>query len=608
MRPTPASKASFLLLGFSLVVGTATPVAAAAWQRPLSFNDAGAEARAEAETPALFADFPITIRLNEADIHSNALRSWVGEILRTNPDLAALLGQDAGLAELIRVISALGQMAGTGPWQTVEALLGRGGTVFLRPTDGGEPDMVAISAPLDADAAGRVLNTLQIFAGMVGPGDGARAYDHAGVRVFRLGDRVFQCSVNGLVIVATSRDLIEEAIGRAGPAADMLATLLGTPGEAVRIDLDMSRLGPALDALRVPAANPFAEFMLGGWRALAAGADRMTMSFVPTPDGVHASVRTAGTADAATLRPFMDSWQGPPSFARSAVPGLLGDVSLARDWATLFADREARLTPAGASEAAQFATTISTLMGGVGFVDEFLPEIDGPVRMVAVERDWTGEAYRVSPTLPAFALVLPLRSAAGDDLPRRVESAAQGLMSILAMEQMNQGGPPMRLDLDKHEGVRIVYSGFDPAALGAGESGHPPVADLRYNFTPASAVVPAPGGSSVFVFASSPALVRTLITAVQSPEPRGERASGDQFVMDGPAITRILTLNREELMVGEMLKRDCDRAEAAARIGALIALSRLVGSVSLNSAVSSSGASADLRLVLRQPDGDGALP
>lgn len=604
MRHSTVSKASFLLLGLSLVAGMATPASAAGWHRPPSFTGPQPDTQAQ----ALFADFPVTIRLNEADTHTASLRSWVGGLLRSNPDIAASLQQDAGLAEFTRILGVIAQMAGTDAWQTVGALLGRGGTVFLRPTGAGEPDLVAFSAPRDPVAARRVLNTLQVLAGMGLPNDGTRTYDHAGVRVFRLGDRLHQCSVNDLVVVATSRDLIEEAIAAAARAADTLTLPPATPGEAVRVTLDMTRLGPALDALKGPAANPIVEFMLGGWRAYAVNADRMTLSLAPTPDGLRASVQTLGKPDASALGPFIDRSEGTPAFVRSGVPGLLGDVSLARDWATLFADREARLTPEGASQAAQFATTISTLLGGVGFADELLPEIDGPVRLVAVERDWSGEAYRVSPTLPAFALVLPMRLAAGTDLPRRVESAAQGLMSILAMEQLNQGGPPMRLDIDKHEGVRIVYSAFDPAALGAGEPGQPPVADLRYNFTPASAVVPTPGGSSVFVFASSPSLVRTLITAVQSPAPRADCAPGDEIVLDGPAITRLLTLNHEELTASEMLKRDCGRAEAAARIDTLIAISRLVGSVSLNSTVSDTGAAADLQLVLNQSGTDGDKP
>lgn len=605
MRHTPASKASFLLLGLCLVVGTAAPASAAeVWHRPLALGGP----QPDTQAPALFADFPITVRVNDADAHFNTLRSWVGDFLRSNPGVAASLEQDEGLAELTRVLGAVGQMAGTDAWQTVGALLGRSGTVFLRPTVDGEPDMVAFSAPRDPIVAGRVLNTLQIFAGMGERSGGARAYDHAGVRVFRLGDRLHQCSVDDLVVVATSRDLIEEAIGAARRAATTLTPAATTPGEAVRVGLDLGRLGPVLDALKAPAGNPFAEFMFGGWRAYAVSGGRMTMSLAPTPGGLRASVRASGAPDAPALEPFLDHSQGTAPFVRSAVPGLVGDVSLARDWATLFAERETRLTPEGASQAAQFATTISTLLGGVGFADELLPEIDGPVRLVAVERDWSAEAFRVSPTLPSFALVLPLRSAASADLPRRVESAAQGLMSILAMEQMNQGGPPMRLDLDKHEGVRIVYSAFDPAALGAGEPGRPPVADLRYNFTPASAVVPTPGGSSVFVFAGSPSLVRTLISAVRSPGPRADRTPGDKFVLDGPAITRLLMLNYEELIAGEMLKRDCDRAEAAARIDTLVALVRLVGSVTLDSTVSSTGAAAELQVVLSQPDPEGDRP
>lgn len=596
MRPTMVSKASFLLLGCFLVAGATPPASAAAWLRPPAL--AGSQA---ASPDSVFsAKFPVAIHLHDSDAHALALQTWGRALLRSNPDIAAIFEQDAGIMEFTRILGVVAQMAGTDSWETVGALLGRGGTVFLRPTDAPEPDLVAITQPRDPAVAGRVLNTVQVLAGMNRPNDGTRSYEHAGVRVFRLGERLHQCLVNDLVVVATSRELIEEAIGAASGIASTPNPAVKEPGVAVRVSLDLSGLRPALRALNGPAANPLAEFLLGGWRASALTADRMTLTIAPTPGGVRASLRTLGTPNREAVEPFRDRSIRPALFPRSAIPGLLGEVSLARDWSTLFADREVRLTPEGASQAAQFATTISTLLGGVGFTDELLPEIDGPVRVVAVERDWSTEAYRVSPTLPAFALVLPLKSAAGADLPRRVESAAQGLMSILAMEQLNQGGPPMRLDLDKHEGVRIVFSSFDPAALESGEAGQPAVADLRYNFMPASAVIPTPSGSSVFVFASSPDLVRTLITAVQSPAGPIDRTPGDEVVLEGPAITRLLSQNHDELVASDMLKRDCDRAEATVRIDALVALSRLVRSISLSSTVSETGCSADLRLTLNQ--------
>jgi hypothetical protein len=456
--------------------------------------------------------------------------------------------------------------------------------------------------------------------------DDTRTFEVAGVRVYELG-KAFQAVQDGVLLLTNERGLMEQVLRRAAPADDRLSQdrsywecRRNVPEEApLWAFLRVARVREQIESRRpIPAEldNPLGGLLFGGWwhdiRHAETALAWVTLGDAPDKNadaagGLGVELRLIPAADLPdTHRGFL-----PPPVAvgwdASALPSFLGEISVARDWAGLFSQRETLLTVQGASQLVNFSSTMSTLLGGLDFMNDVLPAIHGPVRFIATRQDFSRREPLPVPKLPAFALVAPLAEQQLARLSQRLSTGLQMAVSILNLENAQQGRPTYVIDVDRHAGVRYFFTDFglepDAAGMSGGMSGQAPKqpdgADppasapasaeggVRYNFRPAAAIV-----GRELVIATSAELLRDIIDAslkgaghaaggeddgaAQPARPPGDAPpAGDFLRIDGAALTGLLRENRRELVINGVLEGK-SQATAENEIDLVLALAAFV--------------------------------
>jgi hypothetical protein len=566
------------------------------------------------------AGMPVLIQLRDADQRLAMLRSMISDYGAGISGVMETIENNPQITQFRVGLAGLAAVAGTDSWAAMGAIIGQETTIALRPREGDESDLVAASVPRDPATLTKFLDAVHKAAGFTNNGkpDAARTYESLGVRVYKFDERLHQAYAGGTLLIASGRELMESAIAAqresrgaiANSALFTRATALAPSDAFAWMAIDAKSLRPAGAGEDLRVSNPGAGFLFGGW-----------YRHVMSSESAVAWMTTVGRT--MTLRMRTDGAAAMPDFASGLVaatepvkqwdsrrlPAFLGEVSVQRGWASLFAEREQLLTAEGATQAAEFASTLTTLLGGAAFIDDVLPAVAGPMRLVSVEHNPKDRGFDVTPVVPQFALSIPLKFDATSDVARRLESASQGALSLISLDSMQKGGPAMRLDIDKHEGVRIVLAEFEPPKAGSAMKLDPAgeraqrrqLGGVRYNFAPAAAIVPVGEGRCEYVVGSTADLVRSIITRIRSTDPLADGGPADTIELRGSSVTRLLEVNRSELATQQMLENGLEEDEATRRIDALLGLSALVDSLTARSLVRASDGEAEVRLTLREP-------
>ncbi len=571
--------------------------------------------------------------------------------------LGDALAQVPNLGALRIGLFGLAMDAGTDPWTALASALGDRLAIglFPAPADSGSDEPLAVAIAMATGERAEVLDVvLASVARLVGIERGGRLDPERSLAVGR--GRLLRISP-------------ELAIGRRGPY------LIASPSKsAVRQALE------ALDDADVPAAIPprlpesVAERPAG--LAPAAGGARhdgaAATGLVPSEAGIwlelSPSVLAMGTAEvperlddaaaaivgggvthalaAAERAIAWLSWDAdalrlgieapsraavPPAhrgfaFDRpaggdldaAALPGYLGEVRLPRDLAAIVRDREAIMTIGASGQLIEFVTGLSAVMGGFDVLEEVFARLDGPLRLVAVNRPPpagdganrdAGDARRPVPELPMLALELPVADPS-PDLADRVRSATLTAMGIVNVERGNVDQPGLVIDVDRIGDLRYVSGRFPDPPPGV-------TPDVIANVAPAVAVL-----DGRILVTTDPALLEAIVRQLDGSTFAGddrddERASardraggsrerdgdpergGDRIHLDGPAVHSLITRNRETLIAGRMVEEGESRVQAEAFVDRLLAGVDLLRDLELRVQVDDRGLHGRLAVRLR---------
>ena len=565
--------------------------------------------------------------LRDGDRRLPDLRELLRESGFADSPLNQRLLENRELTQARVMLNGVAATAGVDAWQAIGALLGRELAVAVSPGANEKPALLVVSVLRDADLADRLLAIVYSMIGLTADGEArdetSRVVD--GVRVFKLGNDGLMCRVDDALVLTNDREVLRAVLAlRAehgpglGASSDWREASAAVPNDAavwgfVRLKSLRERIA-ARRAVPDKLGNPLAGFLFGGWQHGALHAEHAVLWARADAEGLAIDARIFGAIPLPdTHRGFAIARTKQIEWDAAELPRYLGELQLGRDWSRLFADREALLTLPAAGQVVNFSTTLTNLFGGMDFINDMLPKLGGPTRLVIARQDFSASEILPVPKLPAFALVTPIQPDAIADMPQRLFSAAQMAMSILNLDMAQKGLPTYMIDMDRYRDVRMLTTIFtDPAGM-SGMAAHadtdadgevadtegPREAGVRYNFAPAVAVV-----EGQYVIATSKQLLTDIIDAIFAnksvDEDRDDASTAlDRLTIDGPSFVEILRANQREFIANRMLEEDQSKAAAERDIQTILELLGYVQRLTLTTQHDADGPRASLELKLR---------
>jgi hypothetical protein len=167
------------------------------------------------------------------------------------------------------------------------------------------------------------------------------------------------------------------------------------------------------------------------------------------------------------------------------------------------------------------------------------------------------------------------------------------------------GAPPLNLGSKTFEGIEISTANFLGATAPATESKPAAESDddedegdvhYRHNFTPSVARV-----GDRFIISSSTGLAEKLISALKDQKKAPATDSTMLLKVDGKALAALGDLNRERLVLQNMLSAGNDRPTAERNIGGLLSLLRYLGTGELKMKDTAESSRLSLEFKLGEP-------
>lgn len=564
------------------------------------------------------ADLTAVLVLREGDQQLTAIRkisegpaiqeSAGYKALITNPDLVKGKLFAAGLAAA----------AGSDLWSAGGALLGKDLAIGVAANEqAGQPRFIAVSVARDTALVGRILTQIHAVTGLEvnGQPDAKRSRQIDRVTVFSANPQLHHCYTDGVLMVSNHADLLADALAAAKSGRNRLSAgktyrdaLADVPQNAVAFACgDMARVRQLIgkgQPLPEQLPNALGGLMFGGWWHTLANAQQAVLWITAEGDSIALNGKvTSAKALPPTHRGFVPAGIVHDSWSAEQLPGFLAEVSVTRGWAELFAERESLLTLPAAGDLVNFSSTLTTLMGQLDFVNDLLPNVSGPVRLIAARQNFDGKNVAPTPKLPAFAMVIPFKRVEEMGLTRRLQTASQMAISFLNFDAAQKNQPAYLIENQRVGEHMLLTTTFADApmrmsgdAKEAMPATQPGMTGVRFNFAPGAAVV-----GDRYVIATSTDLLRNVVDMISKAGKPAADAKGaqDSLTINGRELTAILADNRAELVTNNMLEKDHSRAQAEGEIDGLLGLLKFADRLDMTSSTGEKSARVSIKLTFR---------
>ncbi len=524
-------------------------------------------------TNKLPAELPFFIAVRDGEKLVQQVGEWLQGLDPNNP-IAQAMDQHAGLNQARIGLLGIAAASGLSLEEALATLVGNELALTFEPeTDAGAARFMLALAPSDSEALDRMLRQVYRSMGLLQRGqiaaDHLRAIDEQQVVV--LSEELLACRTGNALFLTNDESLLKKSLQIHADFSQSLESYACFSEIAAGDIVFGAKLGSykSLLASGLPQAldNSLASILFGSELSALRGAEHISLRIDVKGDSLQASMDIAGKqglpSELQALLPVEgreSAWQA------EKLEGYLGTIAVRRNWADVFAEREAIMPLAQAGELVNFSGTMSALMGAVDFIEDFLARIDGPIRFLAARR--LDVADPPSPLLPAMALIAPL----GLDLPagleQRIRAGATSALSIIGLEDAQQGRDAILMDIDRYRGHRLVYGAYPRDVSG-------PKTGIRYNFSPAIALV-----EGELIVASTIDFLKQIIDQIEDAQSIAEDSfAADTLSLQLPRLAAVLEDNFESLRVSRMLDEDESRAQAGAWVNGLLGLLRLGGNL-----------------------------
>ncbi len=466
-------------------------------------------------------------------------------------------------------------------------LAGGGIVAAVEAEPGKAPRVIVAITPRDAAFLTKSIATLNELARKDAADkkkpDPIKAWEHRGVAGF-IPEKGAYAVVDGTLVVADGPDTLKSVVNRARDGAKSFKPLVDDPewqlrkkamrGDAfawglVRLDrlraIDKAKF-TVPDREKTPAG---ATFFLGSWVEVIRKAPWAAASLTWTDRHMAVELNLPNPPGG-----YPDSLKGflPPKGSGAAPlimpPGVIGTVSLWRDFSAIWEARTELLPPETVQGLAQLDTTAGQFFGGRDFGSGVLGALSNHWRLVIARQNLADLKPAPDVKYPAFALIMGLRPE-DDEFAQQLKVAFQSFIGLVNLGGAQTKAPPLEMGSETVEGVTIATSHFKVPKIAQGDK--PPPVHLRYNFSPSVAQV-----GNDFILSSSVALTRDLIKALKNP-PAAPAGGTLVAEADGPELVKLLELNRSRLVMQNMLERGNDKSQAEEGVSTLFQLLRYLG-------------------------------
>jgi hypothetical protein len=525
-----------------------------------------------------------------ADLVDRVFDPQVQAALRVVPQVEQFSRSD-GYKTVGMIAAAVADRLGMSPREALGRLAAGGMVLAVEAPPGVPPRGFAIGTPQDAAFGSKVVDALTTLAreneARHGRPDPVRSADHRGVAVYGLGKASFAV-LEGALVVADKPETVKMLIDRTrdGLPGGAEAALGNEPSFKARRgepDADTLAWGWArLERLRTLDPKRFSlpeklppqpTFLFGSWLEAYRTAPWVEARLAFRDEQLAASVTLTVPEGG-----YREALQGFIPRRGEAAPGLVsppGTIATGSLWRNLSAIWEARaelFTPEVQQGLAKLDTFAGQFFGGRDFGMGVLGALEPRWRLVIAHQDYDALEPRPDVKLPAFALMVDL-DADDEEFSQRLKVAFQSFVGVSNLNPAQKSASPLELASEVCEGITISTAHYLVPRSDAEQdarSKEKPAVDRRYNFTPSIAQV-----ENHFILSSSLGLTRALIRALKTPVPPGSETL--RIEADGPTLARLVAINRDRLVMQNMLDKGHNQAAAEAEVQRLERLLTALG-------------------------------
>ena len=506
------------------------------------------------------------------------------------PSIKEALAKDE-FRKLHEVAGLVASKLDTSPDKAFRSLTGGGAVFAVEAGQGGAPNAFLIVTPTDPSllkkANEALLDLARSDAEAKGKPDPVKSVEYRGLTGYQVEKAVYAIVKDRLIVAdraATAKavaDRVLDGLGGKKPITELVewsgrqnAIKADTLAWAFVRTERLRQLDPKKFGKGGGDRKPQEMILFGGWLDAVRKAPWLSASADWSESRMAATLTLPVPAEGrpAVLKGFVPP-KGSGAPALATPPGTVASLSLWRDLATVWEARAELLPPEDVQKLAKLDTFAGQFFGGRDFGTGVLGALGSDWRLVVALQDYAKMSPVPDVKLPAFALVADVKPD-DDDFAERLKVAYQSFIGLANLGAAQTKAPPLELGSETFEGVTISTSHFMPARKapegqeGAGAKAEP--VHYRHNYSPSAAQV-----GRYFVIGSSVGLTRDLVKALKSPG----KPSNSTLVAeaDGATLATLVELNRDRLVMQNMLDKGHDKGQAEAEVGLLAALLRYLG-------------------------------
>ena len=533
------------------------------------------------------SDTPIYLRINEpAKLFLDEFRNPVFlNALKNIPQIGGQL-ENPQIDQVKMVLGLLSSTEDLSWSEMVRELLAGPAEIALSPYP---QKLVMTVKPKDAARLGRLhaklLEFIQQDAQTKGNPDPVKKFKHGEIDCFSLAPTEAHAIYGGRFVLASSEKILGDALDLLSGAKKLPSSLDKEPRfvDAVKSATPDSRqvFGFArMDLIRksnpgtytvADDYNPLLALLFGGWVEAYRQADwlGMAIDWKANKPALEAFLPISAEVAKGELRKAFTPPKGTYAAKPLSVPNQLGTLSLWRDLGKVWNIRENVVTGPALQGLNGLDNGIGQFFGGRDFGTGVLGSLKPDWRVVVAEQDPKTMIPKPDLVLPAFAISVGYDTK-DEDFRQRWVIAFQSLIGVLNVVGGQQKAPVLVQNQEDFEGAKIYSAKYLPPVKPANAKPGDSKTDeegihIRHNFRPTLVLA-----GDHLIISSTTEMARDVVKAIKVADTGSDAPPQAMSVdLNGKRIAGMVDVNRERLVMQNMVEKGHGKAAAQTEIGAL---------------------------------------
>jgi len=533
------------------------------------------------------SDTPIYLRINEpAKLFLDEFRNPVFlNALKNIPQIGGQL-ENPQIDQVKMVLGLLSSTEDLSWSEMVRELLAGPAEIALSPYP---QKLVMTVKPKDAARLGRLhaklLEFIQQDAQTKGNPDPVKKFKHGEIDCFSLAPTEAHAIYGGRFVLASSEKILGDALDVLSGAKKLPSTLDKEPRflDAVKSATPDSRQAfgfARMDLIRksnpgtytvADDYNPLLALLFGGWVEAYRQADwlGMAIDWKANKPALEAFLPISAEVAKGELRKAFTPPKGTYAAKPLSVPNQLGTLSLWRDLGKVWNIRENVVTGPALQGLNGLDNGIGQFFGGRDFGTGVLGSLKPDWRVVVAEQDPKTMIPKPDLVLPAFAISVGYDTK-DEDFRQRWIIAFQSLIGVLNVVGGQEKAPVLVQNQEDFEGAKIYSAKYLPPVKPANAKPGDSKTDeegihIRHNFRPTLVLA-----GDHLIISSTTEMARDVVKAIKVADTGSDAPPQAMSVdLNGKRIAGMVDVNRERLVMQNMVEKGHGKAAAQSEIGAI---------------------------------------